>query len=91
MSDRDTNLTSIMGELLASLMFEAHRTNRGFLYIWETRAARVLIEAMDAGKSVGSDWTATFLKLNREAIMTGGTNPKISFNLRAFEEAPPQA
>jgi hypothetical protein len=42
---------------------------------------------MDAGESVGNAWIATFLNLNRNAILAGKTNPRVSFNLRAYRES----
>lgn len=78
-----------LGEILTSSMFRACNEplgGRKWLYIWERRGLRWLIRYRDRtnGGSVGNDWIAHFIELNREAILSD--HEHMDFNLKADDE-----
>lgn len=81
--DEQKTPAQIMGDLLSTLLFRAYDQDRRWLFSSELDACQYLLKELDAGRSVGSDWTANFLKCNRAMIEAGHIKP-IDFNLRAF-------
>lgn len=77
-----------LGGILTSTMMYAYESVTGprtFLYLWEREGLSWLIRYLDRNPegSVGNDWMATFLELNREAILSD--DGRMDFNLRDFK------
>lgn len=91
MSDEEeTAAARAIGGLITSTMLRAHEERpqpRTFLYVWEREALCWLLRYRDRHPRgpVGNDWVATFLALNRDAILD--ENGRMDFNLRAFAES----
>ena len=77
----------IIADLLSSALLRAYEGGRDWLYIWETRGCVYLLDRIDDGTYEGNMWTSNFVRLNRDVLRSGHTNPKVSYNLRAFREA----
>lgn len=83
--NEEAQAASILAELLVSALMRAHTERRTWLYIWERDGLRWLIRYRDRRpKGVFNDWVGTFIKLNREAILS--EDAPMDFNLRAFRE-----
>lgn len=77
---------SPMADLISSAMLQAHEDGRRHFYGWEKRACRWIIDyRQKGGKAQINLWTATFIALNKDAIMSPG-DAEINFNLRNFKE-----
>jgi hypothetical protein len=74
-----------LGGVLTSAMMSAAEgpSPRAWLYVWERDGLRWLIRFIDRRPDgrMDSEWTRSFLELNREAILSEGG--KMDFNLRA--------
>ena len=89
MADNEEQLAaSALADMLASVMlraYEEHMGPRTQLYCWERDGLQWLIRFTERReKWTMNAWTASFLELNREAILA--KDGPMDFNLKAFDE-----